>query len=61
MKYCAFNLLKRALFKRKPTTIDRFRKRDDEKKKIKTSLGILRKALLLWKSIGSLKNAQTGH
>lgn len=49
MDYCAFGLLKRALSKRKPTTIDGLWKVVEEEWKA-IPLEILRKALLSWKS-----------
>ncbi|GBN23068.1 hypothetical protein AVEN_233990-1 [Araneus ventricosus] len=49
MDYCAFGLFKRALSKRKPTTIDELWKVVEEERKSIT-LEILRKALLSWKS-----------
>ncbi|GBN32471.1 hypothetical protein AVEN_194331-1 [Araneus ventricosus] len=45
---CAFGLWKRAVSKRKSTTIDGLLKVEEEWKSI--PLGILRKALLSWKS-----------
>ncbi|GBN89118.1 hypothetical protein AVEN_78869-1 [Araneus ventricosus] len=49
MDYCAFGLLKRALSKRKPTTIDGLWKVVEEEWK-SMPLEILRKALPSWKS-----------
>ena len=59
MVYCAYGLLKRALSKSKPTTIYGLRKVVEEKQK-SMALEILRKALLLWKSLLKLVVQEQG-